>query len=102
MASNLVVVVVFIQTATRLQFDATASLKDVAWLTEAAANAGTCTVGGGFRTAGNTSWTTLSVHRIRGTCCGHKIRQKKREERKRKRKKIRKEIIEQLHERLLS
>ena len=40
MASNLVVVVVFIQTATSLQFDTTAPLKDVARLTEAATNAG--------------------------------------------------------------
>ena len=40
MASNLVVVVVFIQTATSLQFDTTVSLKDVARLTEAATNAG--------------------------------------------------------------
>ena len=38
--SNLVVVVVFIQTATSLQFDTTVSPKDVAQVAEAATNAG--------------------------------------------------------------
>ena len=67
--SNLVIVVVLVQTATGLQFDTAPSLKDVAWLTEAATNAGACTVGGGFLTAGNTRWTTLYVLSIRRTCC---------------------------------
>ena len=40
MASNLVVVVMLIQTATSLQFDTTVSPKDVAQVAEAATNAG--------------------------------------------------------------
>ena len=67
MVSNLVVVVVLVQTATGLQFDTTASLKDVARLTEAATDAGACTVGGGLLTAGNTRWSTVYVLSIRRT-----------------------------------
>ena len=81
MFPNLVVVVVFIQTATGLQFDTTASFKDVARLTEAATNAGACTVGGGVLTAGNTRWSTVYVLSIRRTrYCGSRHGQKQQSE----------------------
>ena len=57
-----------VQTATLFQGYAASALEDVAWLTEAAADAGASTVGGGLLAAGDAGRPTFNVLRIRGAC----------------------------------
>ena len=69
----LIVVVVAVQAATCLHRNAAAPPEDVAWLTEAGADAGACAVGGGLLTARDARWAALNVLRVRGTLdCGRK------------------------------
>lgn len=63
--SDLIIVVLVIQTATFLQGDTSASFEYKAWFTEAATDTGTRTVGGRFHTGGNTGWPTVYILCIR-------------------------------------
>lgn len=66
LTSDLIVVILIIQTATFLQWYTATALKDITGFAEAAADTGASAVGGGFHTGGDTSWTTFDVLCIRG------------------------------------
>lgn len=63
--SDLIIIIMVVQTATFLQWDTAATLEDKPWFAEATADAGARTVGGRFHTGGNTSWTTFNILCIR-------------------------------------
>lgn len=63
--SDLIIVIVVIQTATFLQWDTVPSLEDKTWFAEAATDAGARAVGRRLHTGGDTSWTTFYILCIR-------------------------------------
>lgn len=63
--SDLIIVIVVIQTATFLKWHTAPSLEDKPWFAEAATDTGARTVGGGFHTGGDTSRTTVNILCIR-------------------------------------
>lgn len=89
--SNLIIVIVVIQTATFLQWHTAPSLENKSWFAEAATDTGPRAIGGGFHTGWDTSWTTVYIFCTRRAWfCTGKIRkkgQKKERTKGRKRKK---------------
>lgn len=65
--SDLIIVIVVIQTAALFQRHTAPALEDKPWFAEAAADTRPRAVGGRFLTGGNTSWTTLNILCIRRT-----------------------------------
>lgn len=65
--SDLIIVVMVIQTATFLQWHTTPSLEDKPWFAEAATDTRARAVGRRFHTGGDTSWATVYILCIRRT-----------------------------------
>lgn len=65
--SDLIIVIVVIQTATFLQWHTAPSLEDKPRFAEAATDTRARAVGGRFHTVGDTSWTTVYILCIRRT-----------------------------------
>ena len=63
--SDLIIVILAVQTATFLQWHTVPSFEDKPWFAEAATDTGARTVGGGFHTGGDTSWATFYIICIR-------------------------------------
>lgn len=63
--SNLVIVILVIKTATFFYWHTASTLEDKPWFAEAATDTGSRTVGGGFLTGWDTSWTTFYILCIR-------------------------------------
>lgn len=61
MTSDLIIVVLLVQTATLIYWNTAPSFEEVPWFAETATDTGAGTVGGGFLTGGYTSRATIYI-----------------------------------------